>query len=100
LLRLLTAACGTSRPFVAKHQFGCYGRHSGRATSIGDATAAQHEIGCACPIRGRYAGELPIQTDRADEGGAGELVVIDVTLDRHGGNGRYWLEREHPAGLL
>jgi len=39
---------------------------------------AQHEIGCACPVRWRYARELPIQANRADEGGAGELVVIDV----------------------
>jgi hypothetical protein len=39
---------------------------------------AQHKIGCACPIRCRDARELPIQTDRPDEGGAGELVVIDV----------------------
>jgi hypothetical protein len=39
---------------------------------------AQHEIGCARPIRCRYTGELPIQTHRADECGVGELVVGDV----------------------
>src|SRR5262249_2183206 len=39
---------------------------------------AQHEIGCPWPIRCRYAGILPIQTHRADGGGAGELVVVDV----------------------
>jgi hypothetical protein len=39
---------------------------------------AQHEIGCACPVRCRYARELPIQADCTDEGGAGELIVGDV----------------------
>ena len=39
---------------------------------------AQHEVGRArCMYRGN-ARELPIQSDRADEGGASDLIVIDV----------------------
>jgi hypothetical protein len=35
LLRLLTAACGTSRHFTAPHQFGSYRRYSGHASEVG-----------------------------------------------------------------
>src|SRR5262249_3818666 len=38
----------------------------------------QYQVGRTRPVSRRDARELPIQTDGADEGGAGELVVVDV----------------------
>src|SRR5438270_5268265 len=43
---------------------------------------AQHEIGFARRAHRCDAGELPIQADRADETGRGNLVVVDV-VDHH-----------------
>ena len=39
---------------------------------------AQYQIGFTCSVNRADARELPIQANRADEGGAGELVVSDV----------------------
>jgi hypothetical protein len=39
---------------------------------------AQHQLGRAGGVHRGNASELPIQPDRAQEGGAGELVVVDV----------------------
>ena len=45
--------------------------------SAGTAVAQHHVGGTGCVQRAE-ANDLPIQSDRADEGSAGELVVVDV----------------------
>src|SRR5262249_58405604 len=39
---------------------------------------AQHEVGRAGCVDRSDACEMPIRSHRADEGGAGELIVVDV----------------------